>query len=51
MKRVLFVDDEPNIPEGLKRMLDPLRNEWTPYSLPMAATPCNYSPNRITTCL
>lgn len=28
MKRVLFVDDEPRILDGLKRMLYPLRNEW-----------------------
>ena len=28
MKRILFVDDEPKILEGLKRMLYPLRNEW-----------------------
>ncbi len=27
-KRVLFVDDEPKILEGLRRMLRPLRNEW-----------------------
>jgi putative nucleotidyltransferase with HDIG domain len=29
MKRVLFVDDEPRVLEGLKRMLRPLREEWT----------------------
>jgi putative nucleotidyltransferase with HDIG domain len=29
MKRsVLFVDDEPNVLDGLRRMLRPLRNEW-----------------------
>jgi len=28
MKRILFVDDEPNILEGLARMLFPLRKEW-----------------------
>jgi len=28
MKRVLFVDDEPRVLEGLKRMLRPLRQEW-----------------------
>jgi YesN/AraC family two-component response regulator len=28
MKRALFVDDEPKVLEGLKRMLYPLRNEW-----------------------
>jgi putative nucleotidyltransferase with HDIG domain len=28
MKRVLFVDDEPKVLDGLKRMLYPLRNEW-----------------------
>ena len=28
MKRVLFVDDEPRILEGLRRMLRVLRNEW-----------------------
>lgn len=27
-KRILFVDDEPNVLEGLERMLFPLRNEW-----------------------
>ncbi len=28
MKKVLFVDDEPSLINGLKRMLRPLRNEW-----------------------
>ncbi len=28
MKRVLFVDDEPNVLDGLRRMLRPLRSEW-----------------------
>jgi len=28
MKRILFVDDEFNILEGLKRMLRPMRTEW-----------------------
>lgn len=28
MKRVLFVDDEPNVLEGLRRLLRPHRNEW-----------------------
>lgn len=28
MKRVLFVDDEPNVLQGLRRMLRPMRNEW-----------------------
>lgn len=28
MKRILFVDDEPHVLEGLKRMLYPLRGEW-----------------------
>ena len=28
MKRVLFVDDEPRVLDGLKRMLHPLREEW-----------------------
>jgi HD-like signal output (HDOD) protein len=27
-KNVLFVDDEPNITQGLKRMLRPMRDEW-----------------------
>lgn len=27
-KRLLFVDDEPNILAGLKRMLRPMRHEW-----------------------
>jgi len=28
MKRVLFVDDEPRVLDGLRRMLHPLRQEW-----------------------
>ena len=28
MKTILFVDDEPNILQGLRRMLRPLRKEW-----------------------
>lgn len=28
MKRVLFVDDEPSVLSGLRRMLHPLRMEW-----------------------
>ena len=28
MKRVLFVDDEPKVLEGLQRLLRPLRHEW-----------------------
>jgi len=28
MRRVLFVDDEPKILDGLRRMLRPLRDEW-----------------------
>jgi HD-like signal output (HDOD) protein len=28
MKRILFVDDEPNLLEGLQRMLRPQRREW-----------------------
>lgn len=28
MKRVLFVDDEPNVLDGLRRMLYPLRCKW-----------------------
>ncbi|MEO0365036.1 MAG: response regulator [Pseudomonadota bacterium] len=28
MMRVIFVDDEPNILNGLRRMLRPLRHEW-----------------------
>lgn len=28
MNRVLFVDDDPNILSGLRRMLRPYRNEW-----------------------
>ena len=27
-KRILFVDDEPNLLQGLQRMLRPLRSEW-----------------------
>lgn len=29
MRSILFVDDEPNLLEGLQRMLFPLRREWT----------------------
>ena len=28
MRRILFVDDEPNVLEGLQRMLRPMRHEW-----------------------
>ena len=28
MKRILFVDDEPNILQGLQRMLRPQRSQW-----------------------
>jgi CheY-like chemotaxis protein len=28
MKRILFVDDEISILDGLKRMLRPMRTEW-----------------------
>lgn len=28
MKRILFVDDEPNVLDGLKRMLRPQRDVW-----------------------
>jgi HD-like signal output (HDOD) protein len=28
MKRILFVDDEPNVLDGLQRMLRPMRKEW-----------------------
>lgn len=28
MKRILFVDDEPNVLQGLRRMLRPLRDAW-----------------------
>ncbi|MBN2528456.1 MAG: HDOD domain-containing protein [Deltaproteobacteria bacterium] len=28
MKRILFVDDEPNVLQGLKRMLRSMRKEW-----------------------
>lgn len=28
MTRILFVDDEPNIREGMRRMLRSMRNEW-----------------------
>jgi HD-like signal output (HDOD) protein len=28
MKRILFVDDEPKILEGLQRMLRPMRHDW-----------------------
>lgn len=29
MKRVLFVDDEPHVLQGLRRMLHPMRQEWS----------------------
>ena len=29
MKRILFVDDESNVLDGLRRLLYPLRNEWS----------------------
>jgi len=28
MKRILFVDDEPKVLQGLQRMLHPMRHEW-----------------------
>src|SRR5450755_4506465 len=28
MKTLLFVDDEPNVLQGLQRQLRPMRNEW-----------------------
>jgi len=28
MKRILFVDDDPNVLDGLRRMLRPLRHQW-----------------------
>ena len=28
VRRILFVDDEPNVLEGLRRMLRPMRHEW-----------------------
>ena len=28
MKRILFVDDEANVLQGLQRMLRPMRDEW-----------------------
>nr|WP_320012504.1 response regulator [uncultured Desulfobulbus sp.] len=31
MKTILFVDDEPNILRGLRRMLHPLKKQWTMY--------------------
>ena len=27
-KRILFVDDDPNVLQGLQRMLRPMRHEW-----------------------
>jgi HD-like signal output (HDOD) protein len=36
MKRVLFVDDEPKLLDGLRRMLRPQRNEWDMYFSPGA---------------
>jgi putative nucleotidyltransferase with HDIG domain len=37
LRRVLFVDDEPNILDGLRRMLRPLRNEWQMQFAPSGA--------------
>ncbi|HZT41908.1 MAG TPA: response regulator [Chthonomonadaceae bacterium] len=28
MKKILFVDDEPNVLDGLRRLLHPMRHEW-----------------------
>lgn len=28
MRKILFVDDEPNVLQGLSRMLDDMRNDW-----------------------
>ena len=28
MRNILFVDDEPNVLQGFKRMLRPMRHEW-----------------------
>ena len=28
MKKIIFVDDEPNVADGLRRMLRPMRHEW-----------------------
>jgi CheY-like chemotaxis protein len=29
VKQILFVDDEPNVLEAIRRMLHSMRNEWT----------------------
>lgn len=42
MMRVLFVDDEPNILDGLRRSLRPLRNEWDTEFLTSAETALAY---------
>ncbi|HID38707.1 MAG TPA: response regulator, partial [Calditrichaeota bacterium] len=34
MKKVLFVDDDPSLISGLKRMLRPLRKEWEMHFVP-----------------
>ncbi len=49
MKRIIFVDDEVSILDGLKRMLRPMRNEWEMLFAPgakaaielMEANPCD----------
>jgi putative nucleotidyltransferase with HDIG domain len=49
MKRIIFVDDEVSILDGLKRMLRPMRNEWEMLFAPgakvaielMEASPCD----------
>lgn len=38
MRNILFVDDEPNILEGLERMLFPLRKEWNMVFVSSGAT-------------
>lgn len=49
MRRILFVDDEPNVLNGLRRMLRPMRDQWDmqfagsgPEALALLAQPPGY---------
>lgn len=46
MINILFVDDEPNILDGLKRMLRPLRNEWNMFFANSGAEALNLLPEK-----
>ncbi len=42
MINILFIDDEPNILEGLQRMLRPMRHEWKMCFIPSAAAALDF---------